>query len=428
MQKLVDRMQEPGWFALIIAGCVLGCSDGGAGSATVRRNVSTNDPIANKATEKSEPLGPKPDLPPAVKSADQIEQIRLLEERLQNIPEARESTVSELHELAKASDTRVRIAASKALAMVGECSPESLESLLEGLRRPIGGGSYAVALNKLGEPAIPALLKELESEVASTRKNAAFCLGMTWSIAQAEQKIAALERVVELDSEPFVRHQAAVAIGILASHEDVDPKLKELVVPTLTKQLRDPAATVEHRRHIVSIVGNMGHKAHPLIPAVIALLKDNDAKTRANAAVALGMLASPHSVRRGKVVDDSEPPEYRAGSESTSMAVKALISALSDANSEVRAKAAMGLGYIGKAAAGAEATLTLQLKEEEAEPRLRAAESLVRIVADPSAAVPILEAAATMNASKTLERWWKTRAQGILEEMENTESARGQSE
>ena len=424
----MDRIHVPGLFALILLGCVFGCSDSGAVTTAIRQTVPANDPNANKATEKSETLAPNPEPPPAANSNDQIAQIQLLEERLQSIPEARESAVAELLELAKASDARIRIAASKALASVGESSPESLESLLEGLRRPIGGGFFAVALNKLGEPAIPALLKELESEVASTRKNAAFCLGMTWSVAQAEQKIAALERVVELDSEPFVRHQAAVATAILASHEDVAPKLKELVVPTLTKQLRDAAATVEHRRHIVSTVGNMGHKAHPLIPTVIALLQDNDAKTRANAAVALGMIASPYPVKRGKVIRDSDPSEYRAGSESTSMAVKALISALSDANSEVRAQAAMGLGYIGKAAADAEAALTLQLKEDEAEPRLRAAESLVRIVADPSAAVPILQAAAAVNSSKTLERMWKTRAQGLLEEIESTESASSQSE
>lgn len=318
----------------------------------------------------------------------------------------------------------VKAEGSTSPADAPEQGEESLEALLAGLSRPIGGNSFAVALNKRGESAVPGVLKALNSQDPATRKNAAFCLGLTWSTAQAAQKIAALLGVAEQDPDLKVRHQAAVAMAILARHDDVDPQLKVKIVPALSSAIENPAATRETRSHLVSVVGDMGHKGHPLIPAVITLLQDEDARTRGKAANAVGMLASPFPVEKGKVDPHGDVREYRASQESVDEAVAALVDALSDADAGVRAEAARGLSHIGRGAARSVPKLTQQLEDDQAEPRLRAAESLVRVAADPSAAIAVLEEAAGNDAATPAQRWWKTRAQRLLEEIDRTRADR----
>ena len=105
--------------------------------------------------------------------------------------------------------------------------------------------------------------------------------------------------------------------------------------------------------------------------------------------------------------------------------VTALIAALSDNDAKVRAEAARGLSHIGPAAASAAPALRQQLQEEEeTESRLRAAESLVRIAADPSAAIPVLQEAATDDSGQPQNRWWKARAQRLLEDLDRTKTDR----
>ncbi|MCR9199657.1 MAG: HEAT repeat domain-containing protein [Planctomycetaceae bacterium] len=317
---------------------------------------------------------------------------------------------------------KIENGATGTAATEGQDGEKSLESLLDGLSRPIGGNSFAVSLNKRGAPAIPGLLQALQSEDATTRKNAAFCCGLTWSTVQAGTKISALTNVAENDADPKVRHQAAVAMAILARHEDVDPQLKVTIVPTLRGALQ--SASADTRSHLASVVGNMGHKGHPLIPAMITLLTDEDSSTRSKAAHAVGLLASPFPLERGKVVRDGDMPDYRASRESTELAVTALIAALSDTDPKVRAEAARGLSHIGRGADTAVPALTRQLADEETDSRLRAAEALVRVASDPSVAIPLLQDTATNDSSTPRLRWWKTRAQRLLEDLERSSADR----
>ncbi|MFK7818140.1 MAG: HEAT repeat domain-containing protein [Planctomycetaceae bacterium] len=426
MTDLFHRTRVISLFAVTLTGFATGCSDDNA-TTNIPAAVPINKQSVTRGTgtaKNPERLAPRQ----APNPIDRIQQIHRLEKQAQDDPEAKTEILTELRGLAADSDIRIREAAAKALATAGECSEESLRLLLAGLSRPIGGNSFAVPLNKLGEPALPGVLNALKSEDAITRKKAAFCLGLTWCVAQARERVSALSSVAEKDADPMVRHQATVSMAILARHDEVDTEVKGLVVPTLTRALKDTSRTADNRRHLIAVIGGMGHKAHPLIPSMISQLEDEDAATRARAADALGMLASPYRVKRGQVVVDSDLPDYRASSESTELAVAALIPALSDEDSEVRAKAAIGLSHIGPAAAAAIPALTLQLKEEETEPRLRAAEALVKVAADPSAAIPILKAAAESKSPETRDRWWKTRTERLLKEINSTKAGRGDNE
>jgi len=379
--------------AVTLIGTVSGCSDRSANNRT-QQAASPANPNAGKAAEYA--IDSKPD--PSHKIADPA-----TTDRANSSPE-----VPRQRDRPLAADTR---------PTEGADSSESLDSLLAGLSRPIGGSKSAVSLNRLGEPAIDGVLNVLNSEDATARKNAAFCLGLTWSTAQAGRKIAALTEVAEHDSDPKVRHQAAVAMALLAGRDDVDPQLKVAIVPTMTRAIQNESASRATRSHLAGVVGNMGHKGHPMIPAMISLLEDEDDRTRSNAANAIGLLASPYPIKRGQVVRDGELPDYHASRESTDLAVDALISALADTDAKVRAEAARGLGHIGPAAAASVVALTRQLLDEDTETRLRAAESLVLIAPDPSGASETLEQAAANETGDPLTRWWRTRAQRLLEEI-----------
>lgn len=380
--------------AVMLIGCGSGCTPDGATTTTGRTAPGANQQPGGQPLPDATSLSPSPS------------------------PQTNAPTLTD------DADERGQQAAT-APASAETDDEESLDALLAGLGRSIGGNRFAVSLNKRGEPAIPRVLEALQSEDATTRENAAFCCGLTWSTAQADRKIAALSRVAEHDTDSKVRHQAAIAMAILARHDDVDPQLKITVVPTLRSSLQDTSAATENRRHLAGVIGGMGHKGHPLIPAMITLLKDEDAMTRSKAANAVGLLASPFPIEQGKVVPDGDQPEYRADQEATDLAVTALIAALSDNDAKVRAEAARGLSHIGPAAASAAPALRQQLQEEEeTESRLRAAESLVRIAADPSAAIPVLQEAATDESGQPQNRWWKARAQRLLEDLDRTKTDR----
>lgn len=398
MSCFYTRVSAFMWYGLILTLLAPGCSDTDAPSARSPQSSSSGNRSGASAPSTS---ARQPEL-----TNDLVRQTR-------ETSEVKPEKVSQLRELMVDSDIRVRLAAAEAMVEAGEDLEAAQEILLEGLGRERNGS--AQALNKIGEPAIPAVLMALKSEDVLTRKNAAFSLGLTWSLAKLEDRISALSQVAREDPEAEVRGQAAVAISILAGKDAMGTDLKSESFSVLNEALADSSQIV--RKRMSFSVGLLGNKAHSLIPAMIPLLQDQDSKIRGNAANSLGMLASPYPVKRARIIVDDGISSEKASPEEATRAIDALIAALSDQDAEVRSKAARGIWHIGGQADAAVPALTKQLTDSEEEPRLWAATAIVRVAPGSTAPVSVLEQAIANDS-----RAWKAKASRLLQEISSRSS------
>lgn len=328
-------------------------------------------------------------------------------------PDSKQQVVPQLRQLLDDPDWRVRLAAADAIVQTGEELDAARDVLLEGLGRERGYVASGRALNQIGESAMPAVLKALASEDTKTRRGAVFSLGMTWSIAQLDDRITALLKVLSVDREAEVRGQAAVAVATLIRQDEVGSDLTKQAIEALTAALADPSPVVRSRT--VFAIGTIGHGAHQAIPALIFLLGDEDSEIRGSVANTLGILASPHQFVRGRIIIGDGGSEGRASPELAAQAIAALIATLSDVSPTVRTRAARGISYIGAEAREAVPALTAQLEDAESEPRWWAATALAKLEPDSAAAIAVLnEAVADGNSG------WKSKASRLLKELSTT--------
>ncbi len=252
--------------------------------------------------------------------------------------------------IAKLNDPRpeVKAAAAEALGNLGD--PKAAGPLVATLIHNRFGAvrEIEVALEKLGAPALPAILPALTHPEVEVRRAA----------VQAVAKIGTSAAVVPLaqrlkDPDLAIRRRAADALITLADAR---------VVPQLIEALRDPDPHVYYpARDALANVGG------PAVPALVAALGDPDPRVAHMAEQALA--------RIGRT------------------AVPALCNALLSENGRIRQWAAVALGDIGPDAVEAVAAF-LKDTTKPAYARAAAADALGRTGA-PNALEPLVEAASS---------------------------------
>jgi HEAT repeat protein len=225
------------------------------------------------------------------------------------------------------------------------------EAWLEELRLPdpaVGGGA-ARALGDLGEPALPVLLE--------ARKDA--------DLRAHRRAVGALVRLGPVAAPPLValldRGGARVETALVRLGPDALPALER----ALGEVTRATAAA--------RLLGAMGERARPAVPALLGLLQDAQAReeARAEAALALAQIRPETGAPAG-----DDPP------------IAALTAALS-APSRVRLAAAQALGQIGPPARAALPSLVPLARDSDAETAAAACTALGQI-GGPGAVEPLV--------------------------------------
>jgi HEAT repeat protein len=244
------------------------------------------------------------------------------------------------------------------------------------------------ALQKIGKPAVPALVQLLKDPDEVNRNAAAAIL--TQLGAEAKPAQAALREALK-DRSSAVRFSAAT--GLFA----IDGSAEGL--PAATEALQ--GNSVKNRRLAAIFLGLLGRQARPAVPALLAALKDDDAEVRGAAAVALWRVDQSEAglpVLLGDLKNPDKAIHVKAASYLGLIgepAVPTLLQALEAKESHARLHAILALGHIGPKAKAAIPTLVDYLNNREAmrkEPGhyQHAAAALARIDPDVKAVVPML--------------------------------------
>jgi len=295
--------------------------------------------------------------------------------------------IASLIDKLKTNDERELDAAIKKLGKIGEPAIPALMKALQD-KNLLVRRSAADVLRQIGPPAIPALVKALKDSDANVRSFAAYVLGKIG--AQAQTALPQLFPLLQ-DSNAKVRSSAASAL------EGIGAEAKT-ALPQLVPLLKDSDANV--RSSAASALGKIGAEAKTALPQLVPLLKDSDANVRSSAASALGKIgaeaqtAVPHLVRLLKdsdanVRDSAASALGRIGAEAKT-ALPQLVPLLQDSDANVRGNAAYVLGKIGAEAKTAVPHLVPLLQDSDANVRSNAASALGRIGAEAQTAVPQL--------------------------------------
>jgi HEAT repeat protein len=281
----------------------------------------------------------------------------------------------------------------------------------------------ALALGRIGEPALGPLTKALDDDNPMVRNNAAYVLG---GFARAGKGLDAL-LTAATRRDPIVRRQAVMALStlpdqraqlaIVAALTDPDDNVRVAAAGTgrgLVETLRREhphdvnsqlnwvaegfakSLNDRHERVRSEAARSLGHFANPIgMPALLKALRDNAAPVRQNAAEALGLIHN-----RGAsfaLIDLLGDPDERVranaaralGELADPVATVPLARLLADRDRNVRISAAGALARIGDRRA---VPALCRLLEDEDEQAVRfAAEGLGRI-ADPSSVEALVKA------------------------------------
>lgn len=169
-----------------------------------------------------------------------------------------------------------------------------------------------LALRRIGEPAVPALMRELRSPNVLLRRAAAS--GMIGIGSPAANQ--ALAQALLNDPDEEVRVEAALALGWKGNVAAVGPLVEAVsrpgqpwrvvdaavkglseigpaAIPSLISVLNRPALTVELGYHIASALAGMGR---PVVPTLITYLGSGSPAVQKWVAVALGEIGDPRAV------------------------------------------------------------------------------------------------------------------------------------
>jgi HEAT repeat protein len=241
-------------------------------------------------------------------------------------------------------------------------------------------------------------------------------------------RVAAARGLLELNAPEVVNKELDAAAASLNESQidramDAFAALGGRVVPRATELLKDP----KRRERAMKVLGKVGPEAAPAVPALVDLLKDRDAKVRTEslftlaaigpkASAAIGpataaladtdrdvMLTAGYFLDKMGSEAKAAAPALRklleskdelvqitgvhallavdpANPDNAKMAVPVMTAALKNPLAFIRGEAAMTLGDLGKAAAGALPALeAIQQKDENSEVRAAAAEAVKKI-------------------------------------------------
>jgi len=234
------------------------------------------------------------------------------------------------------------------------------------------------ALEKIGEPAIDALIAALKDKDKDIRKHAADVLGRTGRSSAVEPLIAVLKDSSEVDS---VRQSAARGLGLSKN---------QLAVERLSVALNDEDETT--RKLAAIALGWLGERR--VVEPLIAMLSDEDDELRRDAAWGLGQTGDSRAVKPLIAILD-EPtlfgwPAALALSSLGEPALEPLLHAAEDEEPIVRGNAAYGLARFTSDARAMEAVIAMFADESE---DVRLSASLAIAESDDSAVVEPLIAA-----------------------------------
>ncbi len=335
-------------------------------------------------------------------------------------PTANPKEIASLIKNLKSNNERELDATIKKLEKIGE---PAIPALIEAFQDQnlLVRRSAAQVLKQIAGPAIPALTKALKNSGPDVRSDATSALGSINAEAKTvvpqlvpllkdseanvrssaaygfkrigtEAKDAVPQLILRLqDSDVGVRRDAAYALGSISA----EPKT---IVPQLVPLLKDSDARV--RRDAAYALGSIGAEAKTIVPQLILLLKDSDTDVRRSATSALGSMGAEAKTAVPQLIlllkDSDTDVRISAASALGSMgaeaktAVPQLILLLKDSDTDVRRSAASALGSMGAEAKTAVPQLILLLKDSDTDVRISAASALGSIGAEAKTAVPQL--------------------------------------
>jgi pectate lyase len=266
--------------------------------------------------------------------------------------------------LTKVKAIRAKAAAAYALIRMGADAEPAIDYLL-GLfdGQDYAGSKYcaAKALARIGEPAIPTLIKTLEAGKTDSKAWAARALG--WMGAKAKSSTSALLKTLA-NNKPSLQQAAAKALALIGQRTPT-------ILSALSVNLKDPNWIV--RYETAKALSRLGSLSGNSVTALKAGLSDKEHMVRAACAKALGRVkVSEKSVASSlsKILADDphDWPRFNAaralGRLKDQNAIKSLSRALLDKDCDVRAEAAWALLEFGSAAKSASAALEKAVKSD----------------------------------------------------------------
>jgi len=254
--------------------------------------------------------------------------------------------------LARALDPRqaplIRSLAAVGLASMGSDAATAINPLIQCLSAEESElpAHAALALGKIGAPAVPALRKALADPDFGVRGAAADALAHVGR--SAIDALEDLRRAASASPSPMLTLIYTAAIIKISD----DPKAG---LPLLIEALKDKSD--QFRARAIDKIGEMRVLPRDAAPALMERLKDPAAKVRANAALGLARI-------------EANSPEV----------IAALIRTLNDAEAEVRTNAGIALGTFGPASASAMPQLRAMQNDQDARDFAVASAALERIV------------------------------------------------
>jgi len=336
------------------------------------------------------------------------------------------SAVSALIRTLDDMDVFVREKAAEALGKIGDSSavPALIKALndkygfisrnadgtLSGEKRSVCE-SAAIALIKIGEPAVPALVKALFYGDSNVRENIAVALKKSGDSRVVSVLIEALG-----SKNSDVRKNAAYVLGEIG-----DP----CAVPALTKALDDEDGLVHESAAIA--LGEIGDSQ--AVPALIKALDDKDMYSRKNSANELAKIGKPTVDPLIKVLSN-ENEDVRLSAVVVLIkigepAVPALKRALGDKDSNVRKNAAYVLKKLGDTSEVP--ALIKELSNKHSRVRENAADMLGEI-GDPRAVFALIkvlgdvERSVREKATNALAKIGKRAAQALIKALGNADN------
>jgi hypothetical protein len=193
-------------------------------------------------------------------------------------------------------DARVRLGAAQSLGGIGPITPEVVPALIAAALDMASGSSAVSALASIGKPALPEVLKSLESKDALARARAYEVLARMGRGARE-----AAPRIVSAMTDPSNREawRAAAALS------EIDPDDKR-AVPVLIEALGSPDA--QTRLKCLEALERHAGSARGAVPAAAALLKDRRLDVAPRAAALLEKIGTQDAVdhvrrfRRGRKI------------------------------------------------------------------------------------------------------------------------------
>jgi HEAT repeat protein len=241
----------------------------------------------------------------------------------------------------------IRILAAAGLARAGADAAPAIDALVRclGAKNTELPAHAALALGKIGTPAVLALRKALAHPDPGVRGAAADALGHAGP--SAREAIEDLNKLAAAASPPALGLAYAAAIAKISG----DPKAG---LPALIEALKDKNDQL--RASVIEKIGEMRALARDAASAIMERLKDPAAKVRANAALGLARI-------------EASSPEV----------IAALTRTLGDPEAEVRINAAIALGTFGPACASAMPQLRAMQGDKDARAAAVANAALERI-------------------------------------------------